>query len=450
MFSEQDLRDKKDQLSAVHGEMNAILEAGKANGDTLSAEQSAQFAKLDAQCDGIEAEIVQAEKDVALLARHAARTNAVTTPTPRVTSPDSGNEELQIGNVRDAFLDDPNRGFADPSEFLMALMEVPPVGVVEDQRIRSLAVGSDEQSTISDPYGGFLLPKGFSPDLLTRGTEGDPTAGSTTRMPMTTQQLSIPARVDSTHTSSVSGGLRVYRRGETDTSASSRMEFEQVVLNATMLFGLSYASEELLQRSPISFVTLLEAGFADEFASKLLKEKLYGTGAGEYTGVTNAGCTVEQAKESGQTATTIVYENIINMRSRCWGYGNAIWLANHDTLPQLMSMSLTVGDAGSAMWQPSAREDHPDMLLGRPLYFTEFCKTLGTAGDIICGNWSQYLEGILGEGQQAESIHVRFINHERTFKFWQENDGAPWWRAALTPNQSSATLSPFVTLAVRA
>jgi len=46
----------------------------------------------------------------------------------------------------------------------------------------------------------------------------------------------------------------------------------------------------------------------------------------------------------------------------------------------------------------------------------------------------------------AESMNVRFVNHERAFKFWLRNAGAPWWRAALTPRESTTTLSPFVVL----
>ena len=56
----------------------------------------------------------------------------------------------------------------------------------------------------------------------------------------------------------------------------------------------------------------------------------------------------------------------------------------------------------------------------------------------------------LADLQGASSIHVRFIEHEQTFKFWMENDARPWWTAALTPKYSSDTLSPFVTLATRA
>lgn len=91
----------------------------------------------------------------------------------------------------------------------------------------------------------------------------------------------------------------------------------------------------------------------------------------------------------------------------------------------------------------------PDMLLGRPIYYSEFASKLGDVGDIILGNWSQFLEGIYQPLQSAESVHVRFLNHERTFKFWLRNAGAPWWRSALTPAKSSDTLSPFVTLAAR-
>jgi len=65
-------------------------------------------------------------------------------------------------------------------------------------------------------------------------------------------------------------------------------------------------------------------------------------------------------------------------------------------------------------------------------------------------NWSQYLEGTYENLQSAESIHVRFLNHETTFKFWLRNAGAPWWRTVLTPKKSASTLSPFVVLAARA
>jgi HK97 family phage major capsid protein len=317
------------------------------------------------------------------------------------------------------------------------------------------AVGSDEARAISDPYGGFLVPTTFTPELLKLDPEADPIAGKTRQIPMASPIVKIPARTDKNHTTSVSGGLTVTRRPETVAATSSQMQVENVTLEAHSLFGLSYASEELLRDSPISFTAILAAGFSDQFAYHLIKERLYGTGVGEFLGVltaldaSNLGPTVSVAKETGQAADTIVYENILKMRARCWGYANAVWLANHDTMPELMRLNQAVGTGGAVVWQPSAREDHPDMLLGRPLYFSEYAKTLGDQGDIGLYNWGEYLEGTYQPMANEESVHVRFVNHERAYKFWTRNSGQPWWRTALTPAYSQAKLSPFVVLDAR-
>ncbi|HUV67382.1 MAG TPA: phage major capsid protein [Sedimentisphaerales bacterium] len=441
------------EIKDAQAKQLAILDGAKAAERNLNAEELASLDALEAT----ETELLAEKKLTADAADRAARVAAraaesanlstvIGTQPSRLTTTSTA----QLSNQREAFLSDPKRGFANHQEFLMLAMQAGSTGRLDDPRLKSLTVGSDEASTVSDPYGGFLLPSGFSPDLMSVAPEGDPTAGRTTAIPMTTQSIEIPARVDKTHTSSVTGGLQVYRRNETDTSTATRMEIEQIKLTATMLFGVAYATEELLARSPISFISLLQAGFSSEFAAKLLKEKLFGTGAGMMQGVTISPCVVDQAKEVGQAAVSIVKENIDKMRSRCWGYGNAIWLYNHDCLPALRSLSQAVGTGGSVVNYFSVDTNGMSTLDGRPAFASEFCKTIGTSGDLILGNWTQYLEGTLTGQNSAESIHVRFVNHERCFKFWLENDGKSWWTAALTPNQSATTLSPFVTLATRA
>jgi hypothetical protein len=102
------------------------------------------------------------------------------------------------------------------------------------------------------------------------------------------------------------------------------------------------------------------------------------------------------------------------------------------------------------MWQMNALSDHADVLFGRPAYATQYCNVLGSVGDIMLVNWSQYLEGLYQPLRSDESIHVRFFNLERAFRFYERNCGAPWWRSALTPAKSTNTLSPIVTLAARA
>ena len=364
-----------------------------------------------------------------------------------------GTHPGQISNVKNAFEDDPQKGFKTPREFLTSVISNAdrPSAEARDERLRFLATaGSDEQGGYSDPYGGFLVPVGFAPNLMQMTPEADPIGAATTKVPMTSPRVELLARTDKDHTTSVSGGLTVCRRAETQTQSASRMTMEKIALNAYSLFGLAYATEEILNDSPISFAAILEAGFRDQFSSHLINERINGTGAGEFEGVMKSAALITVAKETGQDADSLVYENLIKMRSRCWRYSDAIWLANHDCLPQLMSLVMPIGTGGVPLWQMNAKEGEPDRILGRPVVLTEYCQTVGDLGDIMLVNWSQYLEGTYEALQSAESIHVRFVNHERTFKFWLRNGGRCWWRSALTPKNSANTLSPFVTLAVRA
>jgi HK97 family phage major capsid protein len=347
------------------------------------------------------------------------------------------------------FTKDPKKGFKTPSEFFSAVMNKNLRGK-SDERLSFLATaGSDEQNESSDQYGGFLVPVGFSPNLLQIATEADPTAGRTRIVPMQSKSVEIPARVDENHSTSVAGGITVSRKEETQEGTASRMKFQKVKLDVHTMFGLSYTTEELLSDSPMTVAAILEMGFAEAFKDALLMEKILGTGVGEFEGVTQSPAFIEVAKESAQTADTINLTNILKMRARCWGYANAIWMANHDTYTQLAA--LNGGTYGTALvWQPSAQEDRPDVLLGRPIFFTEYAATLGDANDIMLINWSEYLEGTYQPMQSAESIHVRFSAHERAFKFWLRNDARGWWKSALTPRRSAVTMSPFIGLAERA
>lgn len=427
-----------------------LLDAADAEDRELSEEDEKTFSANDDELKGL-ATKVSREEQLAELEKTA---KAAYVP----DNQPGGDANIHVKGP--AWREDPQKGFKTPRDFMVAVMDASLSGGTEDERLlflradeglkRQATVGSDEAGTYSDPYSGFLVPEGFSPNLLQVRSEADPLGSRVTQIPMTAPKVSIPARVDKDHSSSVSGGFRVYRRAETEDVAASRGQFEMVALSANPLMGISYATEELLTDSPISYAALIEAGFRTEFASKLVRERIAGTGVGQFTGVLNAGCLVSVAKETGQAADTIVYENLVKMRARCWNYGTAVWLYNHDALPQLMSIYMAIGTGGVPMWQSSAREGVPDMLFGRPAYPTEYCKTVGDQGDLILGTWSEFLEGTYQQIEGAESVHVRFLYNERTFRFAMRNDGGPWWKTALTPANSTSTLSPFVVLDARA
>lgn len=428
----QKLADTKAAMLALHN---------SAKGRKMTAEEDAKYAALKAEKVELEALHAQETERLALEAETAGR------------GFDARRSAGQI-EVKDLSEDKP---YATHREFLADMMQE-----TVSQRINPrlngfrsnpdpyrATQGSDEQGVYSDPHGGYLVPSTVMAGLLTVSAEQDPLANLVTPVPMATEKVQLNARVDKSHSTSVSGGLTVSRRAETVDGASSRMQFEKVELNAHELFGVAHASERILEASPMSFMAILNAGFGDEFAANAINERLNGSGTGEFQGAIEAGCTISVSKETGQAAATIVKENIDKMAARCWRYGQSVYLANHNTRPQLRSLVQIVGTGGNAVPYFTQNNSGQEFLDGRPIFFTEFAKTLGTKGDLILGNWSQYLQGTYHGMRQAESIHVRFLANERTFKFWLMNDGAPWWRSALTPKNGD-TLSPFVVLATRA
>lgn len=438
-----------------------ITDGAKALDRDLSAEEETKIDELLAQADDFEAKAKAIEAKAARMERLDGGIASLSQSAGRRAPASAPLTETPTSSttVRENWKDDPKKGFRTHRDYLLAVMDAGQNRLVDRDvaaRLNFLqAVGSDEGRGISDPAGGYLIPEGFSPNLMKIDPEMDPIGALTRKIPMANPLIRMPARVDKNHSTSVSGGLTVTRRPETVAGTASQITFEQVTMQAYSLFGLSYATEEILADSPISFVALLEAGFSDQFIYHLVNERLNGTGVGEFLGImtaldsTSAGPTISVSKETGQAAATIVKENIDKMRAQCWGYDKAVWLVNHDCLPQLRSLVQVVGVGGAPVPYFSVDAAGNATLDGRPCMVTEYTKTIGTTGDIVLANWNEYLEGTYQPMQSAESIHVRFVNHERAFKFWTRNAGAPWWKSALTPKNSSAKLSPFVILATR-
>ena len=446
------VRQLADKAGALRTAMQQMSDLAEKEDRDFTTEETEQFGAYKTEVLSLESRKSRIEE---LLADASRPENM--RPAEGLILPDPSKPRIE--GQGPVFVDDPKKGFKSHTEFLMAVMQAPKRGRVDDPRLNYLsgtrtrflaAAGSDEQGAYSDPYGGFLVPIGFSPNLLTIPADMQDAGIVTTRVPMTTPTVTFNARVDKDHSASVSGGLTVTRRAETQSGASSRMSFEQVTIKADSLYGLAYATEELLADSPQSFVAMLEQGFNDQFAWHLIGERIEGTGVGEYLGVRNCGAYQAITKETGQAADTIVFNNVAKMRSRCWNYGRAVWHYNQDCLPTLMTMTIPVGTGGILAWQTSAREGEPDMFLGRPAYACEHCETVGDAGDILLCVWSEYLEGIYQALNMAESIHVRFVENERAFRFTMRCGGAPWWRTYLTPKNGTNYLSPFNGLAARA
>ncbi len=302
-----------------------------------------------------------------------------------------------------------------------------------------------------DADGGFLIPTEFRNQLMKDALGASITIPRSTVIPMSTNTVKIPVVNESTRATSVYGGIIIYRPSEGVQKTATAPKFGQVTLTLHKLVGLCYVSDELIEDSAVSLAPLLSTMFSEAIAFQQDNDHINGTGANQALGVLNAPATILQAKETDQAAVSIVTENIFKMearlKSRSWR--NAVWFASQNTLPSLRTLVINVGTGGAVI--PLFNKTGDSMTLdGFPLIITEHCAAVGTEGDIILGDWRQYLVGQKAAGLQvATSIHLRFDYDEQAFRFVMRSDGQPWEISARTPKNGGDTLGSFVKLAVR-
>ena len=323
---------------------------------------------------------------------------------------------------------------------------------------RAAGTGGMVQATGED--GGLLLQGETAIDLISNGFNNSVILSKTANRDLGTSQFVELVGIDETSRANGSrgGGIRVYTDKELDTLTQSKTKFDKIRLEPKRLTGMYFASSEILTNAP-----LLEGEMADlfnlEFGFKGQDLVVNGSGAGEALGIMNAPALVTVAKEVGQSAKTILFENLVKMKSRIMLRNRAslVWIANQDIEPQLFTLSLPVGTGGSVMpvYVPSTNQagEIAGTLLGVPIVFVEQCATLGAVGDIILADWSTYWTANKGGVESASSIHLKFDNNQTTFRFITWFDGQPRLKSAILPykaNSNSDRVSPFVALAARA
>lgn len=299
--------------------------------------------------------------------------------------------------------------------------------------------------------GGFLIPERLRATMLEIALESGVVRPLATVIPMDSLRVPMPTIDDTSHASNVYGGVTAYWAAEGATLTASEASFGQVVLEASKLIAYAVVPNELLSDSIVSFETFINTRFPQAVAWFEDLAFLTGNGAGQPEGVLNGSGVISVAKQSGQAADTVVWENIVKMYARMLpeSLGRAVWVVNHNVFYELATMALSVGTGGSAIWLNNGVTGPPMTILGRPVIQTEKVPTLGDAGDINFIDFSHYLVGDRQVMSARSSEHIGFNADTTAFRITQRVDGKPWVQSAITP-YAGDTLSPYVSLAERA
>lgn len=488
--------EKKQRRAVILDELKALSKSAELTGGAFTAEQRAKIESNKAESETLKTEIAQAEADEGTRKYIDVLAEELSASGNRKTEPDQlggarYDEQGRLASFFEAtdeditlrFSDSPDamrrqthtlqrradwaklraagykpagKGgeFANFADFVRAGMEGPK-SLKFHNRMEKHYLAIQGMSETSGADGGYLVMPEFAAGIIDRVYAND-LWSRTDNFTVTGNNMTFNVNAETSRANgSRHGGLRGYWVAEGGTVTSSKPTFREVSLKLVKLGVLVYLTNELIDDGGTALQQYVSRKASEEFNFMLGDSLVNGTGVGQPLGILNAPSLVSIAKETGQTAATIVPENVVKMQSRFFAPNdaNSVWLHNQDIGPQMHLMTLGIGTAGVVVYMPPGGLSAAPYatLQGRPMLATEFNATLGTQGDLIKADLGQVLSISKGGIMSAASIHVEFLTDQLALRFIMRLNAQPWENAPITPYKgTSNTQSNFVTLDTRA
>ena len=332
-----------------------------------------------------------------------------------------------------------NGGFKSEDEFLEVLNS----GRYDPRLTRALFTegGGSE--------GGYSVPTQYSAQWLDLSLVQEVVRPLAQVWPMTSVARLIPGWDMLNMTGGESfGGFTMQWLAEAGAADQQTGKMRQIDLKADKGAIYCQVSNELIADG-LGFSAQLQMALINSITYGYDRAFLRGNGVGRPLGVLNAQSLVTVDKEGGQGADTIVYENLARIFSRMYPSGKkrSVWIANDDTLPQLLQVSIPIGLAGQ--FYPVMTESNGQyFIFGRPVIFTPVMASLGDFGDIALVDFSQYAIGLRMEFGIDRSQAPGWTQDLDSWRIITRVGGLPTWNSVFTP-ENGATMSWAVALEER-
>jgi len=343
--------------------------------------------------------------------------------------------------------------FKNFGEQLSAIKNQTTTGVVDERlsKIQKEFNNATGMNTQVGSDGGFAIQTDFAGMMLeTAATSGN-------ILPLV-DRYNVSDNADSVRwvdidetsvATSVFGGVQVYWASEAGTVTATKPKLAEKEMKLNKLMGVAYTTYELDAHSNFSS-DLYTRAFEKAIQRELEATIIAGNGVGKPLGFQKGGDTISIAKETGQAADTIVYENIVKMYNRSINKQGSLWVVHPDVQEQLDFMSFPVGVGGVPVYLGASSQGTLATIKGRGVIESDHCAALGDVGDINFMNLSEYMLITKGGTRQDYSIHVQFLAAENCFRFIFFANGMPKRSSTLTIKNSSNARSNCVQLAARA
>lgn len=264
-------------------------------------------------------------------------------------------------------------------------------------------------------------------------------------------------------TSAVYGGVQVFRRGEVDPRPSSDYKLRNIEYKITDLVGLGSLSRDLLMDNFLAADMIMQDVFGRAMAWRKDWEFFNGSDVGQPMGLLKSPATLTVSRSSSNH---IVFADLVAMLAAFHQahLKNAMWVGNQTIYTDLMAV---VNGSGNYVFQPNNQITQATMpslidrttsnglkyaaqgtLLGLPIRFTEKLPALGTTGDLMLIDPTQYGVATRMGLEIGVSEHFQFNTDQITYRFKLRNDARPLWLGPYVSADSANTkFSPFVKIA---
>jgi len=320
---------------------------------------------------------------------------------------------------------------------------------------RALEVDEDtirefRASMVSAPpsAGGFSIPEPLAAKWLDDSVEAEIIRPRATVWPMESASRKVPGWDCSDQSSTIFGGFAMEWLAEEGEGNKQTGKLRAIELTAKKGAIFVDVSNELREDGQ-GFEAQLDRAMKTSIGYGLDGVFIGGTGAGQPLGLRNDPAKISVTKESGQTADTIVWENLCKMFARMYpaGRSRCVWIANETTIPQLMQLNIAIGTAGSYI-QVMKENSGTFSIMGRPVIFTSHLPVVGDADDIMLVDLSQYAIGIR-RGMQLERSNIPgWTKDLMSYRVMIRVDAQGTWNSAITPKNGNS-LSWVVGLGAR-
>jgi HK97 family phage major capsid protein len=301
----------------------------------------------------------------------------------------------------------------------------------------------------SGTTGGYIVPPDFYTNLLMIAAEANTFRQYGFVQPMASATLQFPyldiTTAQSAGNSPFFGGVIANWTSEAQTRTETEPQFKMMELKAQELSGYSVSSNILLQDAAFGLEKFLmtlfgmAVGWYEEYAF------LQGNGVGKPLGVLNAGATISVSRN---TPSHFYFPDLSTMLSKLLpaSYNRARWYVSPTVVSDLLQLKDGSNRAIFISIDQGATKPPVWKLLNLPVTITEKLPPLGTKGDVMLVDPSLYVIGDRMMLEIAASEHVNFLKNQMTWRFVQRVDGRPWLDNAITLQDGTSTVSPFVVL----